>query len=358
MPRNGLPKHCSWEIDRHGSQRVRFRWRKVSRYVAGKPWSPDFMEIYGRLLAEATPPPSAPAIGASRSAPHSLGALIKAYLASPPFLNTAAETQRTRRNILGRFAAAHGDKPLYYIDAKTGDRIMLLERSGMQKLVNEKAATPSAQRNFVNTTRAMFKWALKEGRIVDNPTLGIEREPIRTEGYRTWSEPDIARFEATHAIGSTARLAMTIMLYTGARRGDAVRLGPANIVGDRVIFTQEKTGLDVNILLHPKLAAVIAATPTIGLRTFLVTKWGKPYRKTGFGNRIPNWCDAAGCPNVSSHGLRKACATRLAEIRATTSEIACILGHKTLVEAELYTRAADRKRLAGSGMAKLIEGGL
>ena len=28
MPRNGLPPHCSWEIDRHGNRRIRFRWRK------------------------------------------------------------------------------------------------------------------------------------------------------------------------------------------------------------------------------------------------------------------------------------------------------------------------------------------
>jgi len=56
------------------------------------------------------------------------------------------ETQRARGNILERFAAAHGEKPLYYIDAKTGECIMLLKHAGMQKIVNEKAATPSAQR--------------------------------------------------------------------------------------------------------------------------------------------------------------------------------------------------------------------
>jgi nucleoside 2-deoxyribosyltransferase len=83
--------------------------------------------------------------------PHSLGALVKAYLASPVFKNTAAETQRTRRNILERFAAANGDKPSYYNDATTGERIMPLKRSGMQKIVNEKAATRSAQRNFVRS---------------------------------------------------------------------------------------------------------------------------------------------------------------------------------------------------------------
>jgi hypothetical protein len=78
-------------------------------------------------------------------------------------LNTAPETQRTRRNILERFADAHGEKPLYYVDAKTGERIMLLKRAGMQKIVNEKAATPSAQRNFLNTVRLLFKWG-DEGR--------------------------------------------------------------------------------------------------------------------------------------------------------------------------------------------------
>jgi hypothetical protein len=37
MPRNGLPPHCSWEIDRHGKRRIRFRWRKVFRSITGTP---------------------------------------------------------------------------------------------------------------------------------------------------------------------------------------------------------------------------------------------------------------------------------------------------------------------------------
>ena len=57
---------------------------------------------------------------------------------------------------------------------------MLLTREHVQRIVNEKAATPFAQRNFLNTLRAMFKWATKEGRIPDDPTLGVTREKVKT----------------------------------------------------------------------------------------------------------------------------------------------------------------------------------
>ena len=100
---------------------------------------------------------------------------------------------------------------------------MLLTRQHVQRIVNEKAATPFAQRNFLYTLRAMFKWAVKEGRMPDDPTLGVTREKTKTTGYKTWSEDQIARFEAAHPVGSKARLAFALLLYTGQRRGDVVR---------------------------------------------------------------------------------------------------------------------------------------
>lgn len=370
MPRNGLPKHCSWEIDRHGRRRVRFRWRKVSRSLAGTPWSPDFMAVYGRMLAEATPLEPAPPIGVDRSSPHSLGALIKAYLdprGRSPFKTLAAETQRTRRNILERWAAKDGDKPLYHVDGRSGERVMLLKRERMQVLVNEKSATPSAQRNFLGTVGPMFNWALGEGRIPDNPTFGVKRQKIKSTGYRTWNEVQIARFEATHPLGSKARLAFALLLYTGQRRSDVVTLGRANIHPDPqwkhgvLILDQQKNEggeeAHVEIPIHPKLAEIIAATPTVGVRTFLITHLGKPYIAPGFGNWFRKLCDSAGCPDVAAHGLRKAAARRLAEIGCSANQIASITGHASLKEVERYTKAADRKRMAREAMAKLIEGG-
>ena len=87
----------------------------------------------------------------------------------------------------------------------------------------------------------MFKWAAKEGRIPDDPTLGVTREKVRTTGYKTWSEENIARFEARHAIGTKARLAFALLLYTSQRRSDVVKIGRQHIYGEVLTIDQGKT---------------------------------------------------------------------------------------------------------------------
>jgi site-specific recombinase XerD len=104
---------------------------------------------------------------------------------------------------------------------------MLLTREHMQRIVNEKTATPFAQRNFLNTVRALFQWASAEGRVPDDPTIGVKRVKAKTTGFKTWSEAHIERFEATHAIGTKARLAFALLLYTGAAAGRCRKDGTA-----------------------------------------------------------------------------------------------------------------------------------
>jgi integrase len=238
---------------------------------------------------------------------------------------------------------------------------MLLTPEHLQVMVNSKAATPFAQRNFLNTVGVMFRWAKKEGRIPGDPTLGVTREKVKTTGYRTWSETEIGRFEQHYPIGSRPRLAFALLLFTGQRRGDVVELGRQHIQGDLLVIDQGKTeGGDeahLEIPLHPKLREIIEATPTVGVKMFLVTHLGKPYTAPGFGNWFRELCDAAGCHGVSAHGLRKATARRLAEIGCSALQIASITGHATLREVQRYTNAADRKRMAREAMTKLIEGG-
>jgi len=302
-------------------------------------------------------------IAAAHTVAGTVNALVVAYLdpqSSSPFKTGAAETQRTRRNILENFREAHGDKPLYRTDNR-GHQTMLLTREHMQRIINEKASTPFAQRNFLNTLRAMFKWAVKEGRIPDDPTLGVTREKVKTTGYKTWSEDQIERFEARHAVGTKARLAFALLLYTGQRRSDVVKLGRQHIHSETLTIDQGKTErgeeAHLEIPVHPKLREIIDATPMVGVKTLLVTHFGKRYTPAGFGNWFRELCNAADCPDVSAHGLRKATARRLAEIGCTTNQIASITGHASLSEVQRYTKAADRKRMAREAMNKLIEGG-
>jgi integrase len=138
-------------------------------------------------------------------------------------------------------------------------------------------------------------------------------------------------------------------------------MGRQDIHHDVLTIDQGKTDggeeAHLEIPVHPKLREIIDATPTIGVKTFLVTHFGKPYSAPGFGNWFRELCDAAGCPDVSAHGLRKATARRLAEIGCTAHQIAAVTGHASLSEVQRYTKAADRKRMAREAMAKLIEGG-
>ena len=103
-----MPKYTQAFTDRHG--KARFYLRKAGckpvRFPAcrGRPrsWPRDEAALEGE----------APRIdiGASRTKPGTINALVVSYFNSMAFQALAPETRRTRRNILERFRAEHGDK--------------------------------------------------------------------------------------------------------------------------------------------------------------------------------------------------------------------------------------------------------
>ncbi len=356
--------------DRHGKIRHYFR-RPGCKSLAlpGLPGSAEFMETYQAALTGAhTPQKQA---GKSRAVPGTVHALISAYLdcspgSTSPFKGLAAETQRTRRNILVNFREAHGEKRIFRTDSN-GHRIMVLAREHLQRIVNEKNSTPFGQRNFLNTLRAVFKWAVAEDRVPADPTLGVIRQRIKTTGYRTWSERDIEQYRQKHPLGTMARLAIELLLNTAARRGDVVKFGPHNVDDGTITFEQQKKEGDedapVTVPLLPDFYAALAAMPSSNVvrlssvTTFLTTNFGRPFKTAAsFGNWFRDRCNEAGLPNgLSAHGLRKATARRLADRGCSAHQIAAVTGHATLAEVQRYTKAADRKRMAREAMKKLLE---
>jgi integrase len=325
--------------DRHGRLRHYFR-RPGCKAVAlpGLLGSAEFMDSYQLALVGDTAPRIE--IGSSRTKPGTIAALTVAYFNSLAFHCLAPETKRTRRNILERFRTEHGDK-----------RVAFLQRGHIEKMVVAKAATPASARNFLNTIRSLLQFAVESGVRPDNPAVGVKRVKIRTDGYRTWTEDDIAAFEAKHQVGSRARLALALLLYTGQRRSDVVQMGRQHVRGG-VLFLrqQQKTGTPLEIPVHPQLQAVLDATLSSHL-TFLTTSLGKPFSAAGFTNWFRECCNQAGLPKgTSAHGLRKAACRRLAEAGCSANVIAAISGHKSLNEVQRYTAAADQLRMARMGM--------
>src|SRR6516164_11578900 len=218
--KSGLPKHCAWNLDRaDGKRRVRFRKSGFSTYLKGIPWSEDFMREYAAAL-ESVKGGLHLHIGAERTIAGTVNALIAAYLdpnSSSPFKTLGKETQRTRRCTLEAFRRAHGNKPLFQTVGTR--RIMLLTREHVQRIVNEKTATPFAQHNLLKTLRAMFEWAVGEGRIHDNPALGVKRVKVKTPGYKSWSEAKIAAVNVPSRVVGVDGVGSDEMILRNSRDG-------------------------------------------------------------------------------------------------------------------------------------------
>ena len=111
--------------------------------------------------------------------------------------------------------------------------------------------------------------------------------------------------------------------------------------------------MTIEVPILPQLQRIIDASPT-GDLTFLVSERKRPFAVSAFGNWFRTRCNEAGLSQCSAHGLRKAGATIAAENGATEHQLMAIFGWATLKEAERYTKAARRKKMAGDAMSLLV----
>lgn len=337
MPRP-RPPHLHRQITRHGATVWYVRKGKGPRTRIRAGYGTDeFWKEY-RAAVEGTPAPAK-----ATPARMTFSWALDRYRASSAWSGLAAATRRQRENIYRAIAEAAGLEPL---SAFTPEAII----AGRER----RAAKPHAANNFLKAMRGFFGWAAGDGGLIDtDPTKGVALLRGRNDdvGFHTWTEAELARFEAKWPLGTRERLAFDILLYTGLRRGDAVVLGRQHIRDGLITIRAEKTGEEVFIPVQPELAASIAATTT-GDLTLLVTQSGQRFVKESFGNWFREACRDAGCPG-SAHGLRKAGAVRAAEAGASNQELMALYGWSTGKMADHYTRAASRKRLAKAAGERL-----
>jgi integrase len=330
-------------VDRHGVRRYYVRRRGFKRVpLPGQPLSEEFMAAYRTALAGQPKDDRA----AKRVAPGSINAAIAGYIRSHGFLALKKSTQRVRRGILNNFRSGHGDKP-----------VALLERRHLVDMLAEKAGTPFAADNWLTAVRKLLSWCVDDGMIRRNPASDIKSVRPRTDGYRPWEDEQVALYRQRHTLGTQARLALELLLNVGVRRGDVVRVGRQHIRAGVISIRTQKGDVQLDIPVLPELQAAMEAMPPSDHLTFLVTAYGKARTANGFGGWFADRCREAGLPKgYSAHGLRKCSATRLAENGATAHELMAWFGWTNIREAELYTRRADRKKLAGRAGARIIGG--
>jgi len=217
-----------------------------------------------------------------------------------------------------------------------------------------RAKTPFQARHFLDAMRGLFRWAFNAEMVRSDPTAAA-KNPSRKKGagFIPWTEDQVTAYEERWPIGTRQRVWLDVLLYTGLRRGDAVRLGRQHVRDGVATLKNEKGGFTVTVTLPilPVLAATLAKGPC-GALTFISGASDQPLTKESFGNEFREACKSAGVPG-SAHGVRKIAATRAANAGATVAQLEAIFGWQGGAMASLYTREADRRRLALEAMHKL-----
>jgi integrase len=326
--------------DRHGKVRAYYRRDRGPRIpLPNSIGSPDFNAAYqdalaGRLSDSTLARPAVAGQG-------SIEALVRSYMQSREYRDLRDTTKTGYASRLETIRTKHGHR---LVAEMTRGRIV-------KAFLDPYCERPGAALSILKMLRILIRHAIALGWLQHDPSLGIKR-PKQGE-VRSWTDAELAQFEAHWKVGTKQRLAFALMLYTGQRRSDVHRMTWADVTGNTIRVVQQKTGAKLTIPLHADLRSILTETKREHV-AILTTEYGRAFTVDGFSGFMRDAIKAGGLPlDCQPHGLRKAAGRRLAEAGCTPHEIMSVLGHKSLSEATRYTRDADQARLASAAVARL-----
>ena len=332
--RRRLPPYVYRERTRHGRWVYYYRRGKGRRVrLPEDPTTPEFDEAYRAALTGAVPDPRN-----EQAAAQSLRWLVERYRESAAWRQLSSGTRVQREAIFLRAIRQANNPPFSAIT-----------RAHIQGVMDKRADRPASANTFLKAMRGLFAWAVRNGHVAQDPCAGVARVRYRSDGYAPWSKDDVQAFRDRHPVGTKARLAMELLLLTGLRRSDVVKVGRQHVSGDVLTIRTAKTGTTVTMRLPVPLIELIEATPT-GDMHFVIGEHGRPYTVESFGNWFRDRCREAGVAK-SAHGLRKLSATLAAEGGASAHQVMAQFGWTRIEQAKVYTDSADRARLGKEASA-------
>lgn len=353
------------DLDRHGNVRLYFwRGRGHRKIRIKEPFgTPAFRAAYDAAAAQDTRKGEA-VPSADEIRPGSWRWLcVRYFKESSKYKRMGARTRLIRKQTLEHTF----DEPVAPGDARTFGQVpvQFMDRKAVRVLRDRKVDVPNSGNNRLKAMRQVFDWALEAEvpGIAGNVAAEVANFDTGGEGWHTWTVEEVAAYEARHAPGSKARLALALMLFTGCRRSDVVTMGRQNVRDGWLTWVEAKGRArkpkTTSVPILPDLQAELDRVPA-GQMVFILTEFGKPFTVNGFGNWFRKRCTEATSPMFpdgltlcSAHGLRKAGATIAAENGATEHQLMAIFGWTTPKQAAGYTRKANRRKLAGNAMHML-----
>ncbi|MFY7837848.1 MAG: tyrosine-type recombinase/integrase [Novosphingobium sp.] len=361
-----LPEHVSAFKSQHG--RVRYRFRRKGYpggYFAAQLGTEEFRAEYHAFMnpgeVAAPPPPQ-------RYKPGTIDDLVQRYFEVPTRLGPSKVTQDKIRAVLEDFREGTGKS-----GGRRGDRLArdvtfeAIDKIIAKKMIktgtgNKTKGGLHAARKLRKELVRLFDFAIKSGLMDKNPAaLSDKVKQTASEkakaGFHSWTEDEITQFRSFYELGTRERLAMELLLWTDQRRSDVISMGEAQIVDGCIPVHQEKTGMPLWLPVAPQLRTAIDSMKAAETSKFcfLITRRGGSFTKESFGNFFKKACVAAGLPQCTAHGLRKATLRRMAELEMANKTMKSLSGQTSDKTLEIYTRDANQRKLANKAIHALSQ---
>jgi integrase len=182
-----------------------------------------------------------------------------------------------------------------------------------------------------------------------HPRSRLETNP---EGARPWPSWAFKLIDETGR--EDIKRAVLLARYTGQRQADVLRMNHKDIEDGGILVTQQKTGKELWVPLHPALKDALEGWSS---SPYVVNRRGEPYtpeRFRGVWAHVMEYTPAGRIREEGFvfHGLRASACEKLREAGCGDREIEAITGMSPDMVTR-YSRFADQKRLAKAAAEKL-----
>ncbi|ARC36625.1 integrase [Paracoccus yeei] len=327
MTKKELPRHVYAKkggaiyFQRRGFKTVRF---------ATKPGTPEFAAEYAAILRGRAPVPEG----------RTLRALVISYQLSDRFTDLAP---RTRADYL---------KVLEFVKSKLGH--LPAERMQRKDVIRAQHSNKEAVRfaNYiVQVLRVMFEHAIDQGWRNDNPAKGVRLLKSGRPPRLPWPAEMIAAFRQATSIGTRSRLIFELLLGTGQRIGDVLKMRWDDLESGGVNVRQSKTGAALWIPLTSSLREALGATSKVGL-TICAQPNGRPTSYDGAHALLMAVRKDIGAEAYDMHALRHTATHELAAAGCSDETIQAVTGHSTVAMVAHYAGSARQRTRAKEAQSR------
>ncbi len=279
---------------------------------------------------------------------------------APAFLADCAErwkptTRKTYAHTVRRWILpAFGNRPVDAIGARD-----------VRPWHDDIAAThPGSAHWALTTMSSMMKHAEALGlrREDSNPCKGLRRRKTGFEAHYLTDDEFAAlgrALDGAEAEWPVAVAVVRFLLYTGARKSEALRLRWEYVHGDRAVLPDSKTGPRTIWLASPARAVLAARSRRTNCPWVFASSGGQPANVDREWNAIRA---AAGLPRLRIHDLRHSHAAVAVNGGEGLRVVAGLLGHADIKTTFGYAHLAedsvfDAANRVSRGLADMLDGG-